>query len=187
MVASIQRYPDSYSLWFIPDEPQEKLRLQEAISRLATDFAGPLFVPHVTLVGGVPGDLPTMQVQAARLAKTLKPFNVVLGEVQWRSAFFQSFFMTVKATPKLLEARRLAETVFGAEPLPFSPHLSLFYGEKSIVEKQRMRAQITVAPFTFEASKIYLAHNDEKALQWKILSSYDLRTMGASKRGRLAY
>jgi hypothetical protein len=54
------------------------------------------------------------------------------------------------------------------------PHLSLYYGKKSLDEKQSLLAELPEIEGSFTAETVYLVSFDPKNIEWKILNSIHL-------------
>jgi hypothetical protein len=128
--------PRGFSLWLLPGEP-ERTVLERLICRLAEEHGGPVFPPHLTLLGGLAAD-PAKGEAAALLAARLPPFSVAVSRVSHTAEYFRCLYLEVAGADALLRARREAEDVFGSPPGPFAPHLSLFYGTPPPAKRERM-------------------------------------------------
>ena len=117
----------TYHLWLVPaGEPQHALAA--VISTLARELGAPVFEPHVTLLANL-GDAEHEHLRRAEeLAGRLQPTRIVLSEPSYTDEFFQCLFMKVEPTPEVVRLRATAAAVFGRDPQPYMPHLSLVYG-----------------------------------------------------------
>jgi 2'-5' RNA ligase len=118
----------TYFLWLEPTGKTHKL-LATTIAHLSQEHGGPLFAPHVTLLGDIAGKEGTLINKTEKLAHALSPFDLTLTVPAFQDQYFQCIFMRVEETSTLLEAHRLARKVFHREDAPpYMPHLSLLYG-----------------------------------------------------------
>ena len=63
----------SYSIWLIPDPAEEFYkRVETEIQHWAPKHNGPLFPPHVTLIGGIKGTQEDVLAKSEGLAKQLQ-------------------------------------------------------------------------------------------------------------------
>lgn len=115
------------SLWWLVDEPDDS-ELSALIERLSLAHGGPVFPPHVTLLGGI--DLPehTVLGRTEALCRALSPVTLVLDDYGHEARWTRWLFRFVRQTPAVMEAGALARSQFGMDK-PFTPHLSLLYGE----------------------------------------------------------
>jgi len=128
------------SLWFGPDETTAS-ECRALIARLAARYAAPVFPPHVTLLGDLPGDEAAVVARARTLATGLRRLVVTFPRIGWRDEYFRCFYLEVESD-EVVAARGDAEALFGREPSPYLPHLSLIYGELPADEKARLRAEL---------------------------------------------
>ena len=118
----------TYFLWLEPTGKIHEL-LATTIARLSQEHGGPLFAPHVTLLGEIAGQEGTLLQQTDKLAHALSPFELTLTVPAFQDQYFRCVFMRVEATAALVEAHTRARTVFHQEDAqPYLPHLSLLYG-----------------------------------------------------------
>ncbi len=118
----------SFFLWLEPTGKAHDL-LAMTIAHLSQEHGGPLFDPHVTLLGDIAGRELELQHQTEQLAQALSPFDLSLTVPAFEDQYFQCVFMRVEETSTLLEAHTLARTLFHKEDAPaYMPHLSLLYG-----------------------------------------------------------
>lgn len=151
------------------------VQLKSAINFLSTDFGGPTFEPHVTLVSSFHGSEEKLLQNTKMIAKKIKPFEIFFGGVAHLDKFFRSLFLKVKFSLKLQKARDIACNELSYNNNDFMPHSSLTYGDYSKKEKEKMISIIDSIPNHFFVNKIFLAHNDEINLKWKIIQGFHLK------------
>lgn len=118
----------TYFLWLEPTGRTHEL-LATTIAHLSQEHRGPLFDPHVTLLGDIAGQEGKLLHKTEKLAHALSPFDLTLTVPACQNEYFRCVFMRVEETPTLLGAHTLARKVFHKEDaLPYMPHLSLLYG-----------------------------------------------------------
>lgn len=61
-----------YSLWLKPPDGPTCSKLAQEIAAQAKEYSGPLFEPHVTLLGGIDGEEDAVLEKARSLAGKLK-------------------------------------------------------------------------------------------------------------------
>jgi len=127
----------SYHLWVKPSG-EAYTRLAVLIQDLAKEIKGPVFEPHVTLLGNVTGEEQALIGQTKKLATALEPFQITLGAPDYRETYFQCLFLHAVEMDALLHAHTLAREVFTHEPLAsYMPHLSLVYGAYPVELKRK--------------------------------------------------
>ena len=70
----LKRNPVSYSIWLMP-KGNVKYQLKKIIYMLSTEFDGPIFTPHVTLVSSFLGSQEELSHKTRIISKKIKPFE----------------------------------------------------------------------------------------------------------------
>lgn len=91
-----------YSLWLLPSEPVFS-KLQEEINHLASQFNTPKFIPHLTLLADIEGDLGNITEKISELTKGFSVLHLSLGSVSFSTTYFQSVLVRVNSTSTLME------------------------------------------------------------------------------------
>ena len=84
----------SFFLWLEPTGKAHDL-LATTIAHLSQEHGGPLFDPHVTLLGDIAGRELQLQHQTEQLAQALSPFDLSLTVPAFEDQYFQCVFMRV--------------------------------------------------------------------------------------------
>ena len=167
---------ERHALWLIPTgEPFA--RLAGAIRRLAREHGGPVFEPHVTLLGGMVGETEAMANEAARLTAVTKPLDLRLRGIGFRAEFTRCLFMHVVETEELTAARERATEMFSLpRQSPFMPHLSLMYADLEEKTKRRIAADLGGTLETaFTVSSIHLVSLAGQPDAWRPVREFELR------------
>ena len=167
------RSPLSYSIWLMPSG-NEKNQLKARIQSLGSNFEGPLFEPHVTLVGGFLGKEKELLKKIETISKRISPFKLFFDGVAYLNEFFRSLFLIVKFNPQLIAARKIACTELDWEDEDYLPHLSLIYGHFTENQKAEMALTVGSIPVSYIVNSIYLAYNDEINLKWRVIKIFQL-------------
>jgi 2'-5' RNA ligase len=146
----------SYHLWLKPSgEPYKALA--GAIRELARELGGPVFEPHVTLLGRLEGSEDDHRRRTEVLARELRPFPIVLTDAAQGGAYFQCVFLRVQPSAAIMDARARACRVFDRSEPAYVPHLSLVYGVYPDARKRAIMAGVPPALRTsFAVSAVYL-------------------------------
>lgn len=125
------------SLWLLPEE-SASTRLTAVIAALARSPGGPVFAPHLTLLGGIQDTEPrVLGERAERLAAASLPIRLEGDGIHGEDAYFRCLTLRITRSPELMALRHEAAEMFGTTtPGPsaadaargFVPHVSLFYG-----------------------------------------------------------
>jgi 2'-5' RNA ligase len=149
---------NTYSLWLVPAERLYD-RLYSLIQQLSRPYNTPEFEPHVTLLGGLTGDLETIILKSATLASTMKYFNATLAALDHREEFYRCLFAHLEHTEAIMQANARARQVFGdVGKESYMPHLSLMYGSVNTRIKQKIIQTISTeihGTFTVEQFHLY--------------------------------
>ena len=167
------RNAQSYAIWLMP-HGNDKHQLKAKIQSLSSDFDGPLFEPHVTLVGGFLGEEKKLLKKTETISKIIAPFIIVFDGVAYFNEFFRSLFLKVKFSSQLGAARVLACTELEWKENKYLPHLSLIYGDYTVKQKGKMILSLDSVIDSFSVNNIYLAHNDEINLKWEVIREFPL-------------
>ena len=167
---------ERHALWLIPTgEPFA--RLAGTIRRLAREHGGPVFEPHVTLLGGMVGEAEAMANEAARLAAVTKPIDLRLRGIGFRAEFFRCLFLRVAKTEELTSAHERAAEIFPPRrKSPYVPHLSLIYADLEEGTKRRIAADLgETLETSFTVSSIHLVSLEGQPDTWRPVREFDLR------------
>lgn len=116
-----------YTLWLQPDGEVYK-RFAELILKLAKSYNGPIFQPHVTLLGGIEQQEEQVLERTRQLSVGKNPFTVTLEDINYENYYFRTLFVRAALTEPLRELNDQARKLFNMEIPPYMPHLSLLYG-----------------------------------------------------------
>ncbi|MEC4670554.1 MAG: 2'-5' RNA ligase family protein, partial [Nitrospirota bacterium] len=112
-----------FHLWLMPAGGTCE-RLATIIRHLSHKYGGPLFEPHVTLLGGMEGEEEEICHNTMRLAQGLRPFDVQLTTPGYQDSYFRCLYLHVQETPSLMEAQAQARIILNQQKeLQFQPHL----------------------------------------------------------------
>ena len=158
----------TYSLWFEPSG-DIAYKLQERIKKLSEKHGGPVFSPHVTLLGSIESSETESISLTNTLASYLKPFELELTKAGYRDRFYQSLFIHVKHTERLSDIREKALRLFDVNSEEkYMPHLSLMYGDYTRNEKERILNLIgREFHINFQVKHLTLMQTDGKPDKWK--------------------
>ena len=157
--------------------PEESVReeLKNIIHFFSNNFGGPQFEPHVSLVSSFLGSEKELLQKVETISKKIKPFNIFFDGITYLDEFFRSIFLIVKDNIGLQSARDIACKELNWNDNDYILHLSLAYGDYSKKEKEKMIPRVNINPNGFLVDHIFLAHNDEINLKWKIIYGFPLK------------
>lgn len=161
-----------YTLWLMP-KGEHYNRFADLIKRLARQYGGPLFQPHVTLLG----EFPQSEEHAIKLTQELvtgqKPFPITLSQIDYQEYHFRALFVKADLTEPLLRLHERTKKLFGMGYIPpYMPHLSLLYGNYPVEVKEKIIAEIgKEQPARFDVRGVYLIKGGEVE-NWKIVKQF---------------
>lgn len=167
-----------YSLWLMPPGEYYK-RFADLIKTLAQKYGGPVFQPHITLLGELMAKFPYSEEESIRLTEELvtgqKPFSIVLKEIDYQDFYFRALFVKVDVTKPLLGLHEKAKETFGIQNIPpFMPHLSLLYGNYPVYLKEKIIKDIgRNQSARFEVKSVHLVKGGEVE-EWQIVKEFPL-------------
>lgn len=139
----IQENQKHYSLWLVPGGEKREF-YQNLIKELGRKHNGPVFVPHITVIGNIPMTEEEVLLRAPRLAALLHPLSVTLNEVSTGDVFYRCVFAKAEKSQSLIELYIQACKTFDITPVEFMPHLSILYGDYDMSLKKKIAAEIEI-------------------------------------------
>jgi 2'-5' RNA ligase len=158
---------NTYHLWLTPTGQAYDI-LMKTIADLCKAYDAPVFEPHVTLLGSLPGTEEDISARCLELGGLLPSFTIHLSEPAYGDQFFQCVFLKTQETSALMNAHELARRLFVKNPSPYMPHLSLLYGHYSIELKHYISSTLSQALFlNFTVDRFHLIRsNSEHLMDW---------------------
>ncbi|GAB2239880.1 hypothetical protein Droror1_Dr00020398 [Drosera rotundifolia] len=128
-----------YSVWALPPS-STNTRVKTLMTRLRSEFGGPEFEPHVTVVGAVEM---TEEDAINRFEAACEGVREYVGEVdgvEIGTFFYQCVFMLLKKSREVLENSANCCSHFGYKNSSlYMPHMSLIYGDLTDEEKKKKK------------------------------------------------
>lgn len=169
-----------YSIFLIPPEDSEVLAsLAGCISEIAQRSGAPVFVPHVTLIGGMVGDEQYIIGKTQKLADSLVPFDIKLGELGSNGTYFQVLFSKIEPIDSLMRSSQLARDMLRVQEGVYFPHLSLAYGDFTPDEVEELKQEILNqqwVPFgeTYRVKEIELWNTEGEVSNWRKAGTFSV-------------
>nr|CAD1824119.1 unnamed protein product [Ananas comosus var. bracteatus] len=141
-------------------------RLKGLMATLRSEFGGPAFDPHITVVGATRLH-PAAAVEMLRsAAAALSPYPARVASVARGGFFYQCVYLLIDPSPEVVEASAHCCRHFGYQSsTPYMPHLSLLYGDLTDEEKERARRRVEeldkeICGLSFQISELALYKTD---------------------------
>ncbi len=165
-----------YSIWAMPTGHLAE-ELQDCISDLALEYGGPVFPPHVTILGGIPSMTEEEIKQKTKLlTETLHSYDVHFDELGSLDQFFRCIFIKMKNTPDVLHVFEEACKIFGyVDYETHMSHLSIFYG--NLTESVRLEAMKRIHLHmnrSFRVSALHIFETDSDIAKWRKIAEFPL-------------
>lgn len=161
-----------YTLWLVPKEPVYS-RFSKLITNLAKKYGGPLFEPHVTLLGELTLSEKRLIFLIEKLVEKQKPFTITLNKIAYEDYYFRTLIVKALKTRPLLALHQKAKKIFEVKNTsPYMPHLSLLYGIYPLELKKEIIARIGKnQPAKFKVHSLVLLKGG-KVEDWKIVKEF---------------
>lgn len=155
-----------YHLFLEPEEPV-RTDLLDVIKEFAGVYGGPVFPPHLTLLGPIAGSEEEIVRIATALAVKGEPLTLSLGACAAEEVFFRAFFIRVENSRALTHLREQACRVFECPEAPYTPHLSLFYGLPSETERRALFESFALPAQTVSVRALSIYRTEGSAPEWQ--------------------
>lgn len=167
-----------YHLFLDPDEALSE-EVSTIIEKLSSEYGGPAFTPHVTLLAMIPG---TDEAEIARLSSklisNLSPFMLTLGPCEMEDAYFRALYLTVKEQEFIRDLHEKASGLFSMQPNPsYKAHMSLLYGNYPAEQKEKTIESLpNLTDRSFLVDRLYLYRTEGKVTQWQKIAEFPFGT-----------
>lgn len=171
-----------YSVWGLPQEDL-KPRLKKLMEALRSEFGGPEFEPHVTVVGAIRLTETEALDKFKKACHGLKGYTAKVEKVATGTFFYQCVYLLLHATPEVVGSSDHCCGHFGyMRSTSYMPHLSLLYGDLSDQEKKKaeQKAYIldeNIGNLELEISRLalYKTDTEDKSLKfWEKVAECNL-------------
>lgn len=164
-------YSKGYTLWLIPIG-EAYAKLSNLIKGLAEEYNGPIFEPHVTLLGDIEITEEEAIQRTGQLVSDQKSFPINLRLVDFENLHFKTLFVKAEITKPLQDLHNRAKQIFKMDIPPYMPHLSLLYGIYPVELKKKIISEIgAIQEATWIVDKITLIKGGEVS-EWKIIKVF---------------
>uniref|UniRef100_A0A1J3DJT1 Cyclic phosphodiesterase n=1 Tax=Noccaea caerulescens TaxID=107243 RepID=A0A1J3DJT1_NOCCA len=170
---------EMYAVWAVPEDDVED-RLGRLMEGLRSEFGGPPFGPHLTLIG--PQKLTA--TEAKRMFKSacegFKAYPATVDQVSTGDSYFQCVYVSLRHTPEVMNAAGH----FMAHFKPFTgkfyvPHMSILYGDLTEEEKKKALEKAyaldsSVNGLSFRINRVALWITDANVGSWVKIDEHNL-------------
>ena len=159
---------NGYSLWLLP-ALEAADSFQNIIRNLGETFDGPLFPPHITVIGAgaIKGAEEQLKERVEKLAQELSPFPIHFTGIEFEDVWHRCLFLRAEKSAALVDLHNQASEMFGKTPsTSYMPHLSLLYGEFPREEKPKMAESIGGYPDSCTIDRLALYNVTGMPNEW---------------------
>ncbi|KAH9627289.1 hypothetical protein KSS87_013534 [Heliosperma pusillum] len=172
-----------YSVWGLPTE-EVRERVKKVMKTLSTEFNGPEFEPHVTIVGAINLTLQDALNKFSSACNDLKKAYVVHSKgVSTGTFYYQCVYLLLDSNPQVVAPSDHCCRHFGYErPSPYMPHMSLLYADLTEDEKKKAQERANAVDdslgnlsFSIKRFALYQTDTEDKSLKsWEKIAEYEL-------------
>ncbi|GMH05193.1 hypothetical protein Nepgr_007033 [Nepenthes gracilis] len=135
---------DWYSVWALPPDDVRD-RVKKLMDGLRSEFGGPEFEPHLTVVGAINLSEQDALQKFKSAVDGVKVYTASVQSVSTGTFFYQCVFLLLHPSPEVLETSAHCCSHFGYNnSTPYMPHMSLIYGDITDEEKKKAQEKATI-------------------------------------------
>ena len=159
-----------YCIWLTIDS----IRLRKIILNLAQKYHGPIFQPHLTLIGRTNVSLNILKSATYSFANDFNLSNVQGINTNFTNEYFQSYYIEIKEKQILTQLHKtMCESLNINCDKNYLPHISLMYNNISKEEKEQI-----ILPFDydkpFDFRSIQITDCDGEVENWKPIFEFNI-------------
>ena len=170
-----ERIPTAFYIWLHLSD-KDNIFFKSVQKKLRKNIPSVSFPIHLTISMPILGDEKVIGREFLRLRNVFTSFRIETNGCGQSNEFFESFFIKIKQSQRLLTMHNSLNRIFAAhdDGRIFSPHISLVYGDFSEEIKHDLIESLPEIPKILNISTISLAHANEAILEYKIINSFGL-------------
>ncbi|KAI4295338.1 hypothetical protein L6164_035393 [Bauhinia variegata] len=181
-ISDPQAKKNVYSVWAIPPE-DVGARVKKLMSGLRSEFGGPEFEPHITVVGAISLTADDALNKFRSACEGLKAYNATVDRVATGTFFYQCVYLLIHPTTEVVETSDHSCKHFGyVRPSAYMPHLSLLYQDLSDDEKKKVQERANalddgLSGLSFQINRLalYKTDTEDKTLKsWQRIAEFTL-------------
>ena len=155
-----------YSIWVIPPQPIFN-EVSKVINDLSVEYKGPVFKPHMTVLGSIDRKLSDIRKAVETVANDTERLSLSLGPVSFSTTYFQSVLVRVNSTAQLTQLNLDIKKLLDIENNVFMPHISLMYGNHDMKTREKIAEKIKLRSSSFVADKIVIVPEKSEPEEWE--------------------
>ncbi|KAG7546975.1 Cyclic phosphodiesterase [Arabidopsis suecica] len=168
-----------YAVWAVPEDDLED-RLQRLMEGLRSEFGGPPFDPHLTLVGPFKLTASEAKQMFKAACEGFKAYPATVDQVSAGTSYFQCVYVSLQHTVEVMNAAGH----FMAHFKPFTgkfyvPHMSILYGDLTEGEKKKALEKAytldsSLDGLNFQINRVALWITDADVGSWVKIDEHNL-------------
>ncbi|CAN4082153.1 unnamed protein product [Withania somnifera] len=171
-----------YSVWALPKE-DVRVRFKKLMEGLRSEFGGPQFEPHVTVIGAIRLTEAEARDRFKQVKEIVKPYSATVDKIDTGTFYYQCVYLLLHPTTQVVEASDLCCCHFGYNRSgSYMPHLSLLYGDLTDEEKKKAQEKAyildeAISSLSFSISHLALCKTDtedKSCKSWETIEEYAL-------------
>ena len=155
-----------YSIWVILPQPIFN-EVSKVINDLSVEYKGPVFKPHMTVLGSIDRKLSDIRKAVETVANDTERLSLSLGPVSFSTTYFQSVLVRVNSTAQLTQLNLDIKKLLDIENNVFMPHISLMYGNHDMKTREKIAEKIKLQSSSFVADKIVIVPEKSEPEEWE--------------------
>lgn len=155
-----------YGVWIVPPQPVFD-ELDQIIKDLSNKNESPVFMPHLTVLGGIDRELSDIQKAVETVTKDTEKLNLSLGSISFSTTYFQSVLVRVDSTAQLMQLNLDIKKLLDIENNVFMTHMSLMYGNHDMKTREKIVAKIKLQNVSFIANEIVIIPEKPEPSEWE--------------------
>ncbi len=160
-----------FNIWIIPPEPIYS-QIKSVINQLSLEYKSSQFKPHMTLLGVFYGENLSEVEQKTKKLTMINKLELTLDAISFSTTYFQSVFVRINSTAKLMQLNLDAKKMFNRENNVFMPHISLLYGDHDMDTREKAASEVKLPLASFAVDKFSITSADSNnPKDWKIIST----------------
>lgn len=171
-----------YSVWALPPE-DVATKIISLMSSLRSEFGGPEFEPHITVVGAIRLTPQDALNKFRSACEGVKAYQATVDQVSIGTTFYQCVFLLIHPTTEVVQISSHCCSHFGYNnSTPYMPHLSLLYANISDEMKKRAKEIADKLNEAVNGLKVPVTRlalyktdtGDETLKSWEKIAEHDL-------------
>ncbi|CAN7132402.1 cyclic phosphodiesterase [Brassica rapa] len=170
---------EMYAVWAVPEEDVED-RLRRLMEGLRSEFGGPPFDPHLTLVGPQKLTAGEAKLMFEAACEGFKAYPATVDQVSAATSYFQCVYVSLRHNVEVMNAAGHFMGHFKAfTGKLYVPHMSILYGDLTVEEKKKALEKASTLDssldgLNFRINRVELWITDADVGSWVKIDEHNL-------------